>query len=77
MPSFIMHNTVKFQLRNIISFVSGNNTPFVLDTKKVNMEEVIEQFPQYIATMLESVYNPEEPFKHSTAQFVSFCKYCE
>lgn len=59
----------------IISFVSGNCEPFVLDTKSLTLEEIVEGFPSYVAALLELVYDPNVPFAH-TQRFMSFCNYC-
>ncbi|MFT5778548.1 MAG: ATP-dependent helicase/nuclease subunit B [Crocinitomicaceae bacterium] len=61
---------------SIISFVSGKNIPFTLDTKKISIETVIQDFPKYIATILERAYDSELPFLHSDDYF-SYCQYCE
>jgi hypothetical protein len=62
---------------SIISFISGNNIPFVLDTKSCPLEEIIEDFPSYVEKILEEVYDPELPFKHNTKSFISYCQYCD
>lgn len=62
---------------SIISFVSENNRPFPLDTKRISFEEVVENFPLYVGRILESVYDTSQPFQHNAEQFISFCLYCE
>ncbi|MFT5857962.1 MAG: ATP-dependent helicase/nuclease subunit B [Flavobacteriaceae bacterium] len=62
---------------SIISFISGKNEPFTLDTKKIPLQEVIDNFPDYISKILESVYDQEAPFFHDASQFVSYCQYCD
>jgi predicted RecB family nuclease len=62
---------------SIISFISGNNEPFTLDTKKLSLEEVIEEFPNYIGEVLNSVYDVEEAFEHDSSAYFSFCQYCD
>jgi RecB family exonuclease len=60
----------------IISFISGDNMPFILDTQKVELEEVIKNYPLYIGRVLGEMYDDSIPFKHNTTQFVSYCQYC-
>ena len=62
---------------SIISFVSNANEPFKLNTQKMDLEEMIENFPNYIALILEGIYDTEVPFTHNKDQFVSYCKYCD
>lgn len=61
---------------SIISFVSKANEPFTLNTQKMDLEEMIENFPRYIALILEGIYDVDVPFAHNAAQFVSYCGYC-
>lgn len=60
----------------IISLVSGKSEPFSLDLKSNNLEEVIELFPELMATILESVYDTDLPFQHTEKAFFSYCKFC-
>lgn len=62
---------------SIISFVSKANEPFALNTQKMDLEEVIENFPNYIGRILEDMFDPEVPFAHNKNQFVSYCGYCD
>ncbi len=62
---------------SIISFVSKANEPFALNTQKLDLEEVIENFPNYIGRILEDMFDPEVPFAHNKNQFVSYCGYCD
>lgn len=62
---------------SIISFVSGNNEPFTLDTKSIDLEDLVNSFPDYVADILELVYDRDTPFTHNSAQFISYCQYCE
>jgi CRISPR/Cas system-associated exonuclease Cas4 (RecB family) len=62
---------------SIISFVSKANEPFKLNTQKMDLEEMIDNFPNYIALILEGIYNEDVPFSHNKDQFVSFCSYCD
>ncbi|MDX2360570.1 MAG: PD-(D/E)XK nuclease family protein [Crocinitomicaceae bacterium] len=66
-----------FAKSSIISFISGNNEPFTLDTKKMDVNEVIESYPMYIAKILEEMYDSEIPFEHNSGQHFSYCNYCE
>ncbi len=61
---------------SIISFISEKNKPFVLDTKKLDLKEVIADFPKYIGKILGEMYDEEIPFTHTTQHF-SYCQYCE
>ena len=69
------HNN--FATSSIISFISGNNEPFALDTQKMDVNEVIESYPNYIAKILEEMYDSEIPFAHNSGQHFSYCNYCE
>lgn len=60
----------------IISFISGDNTPFILDTQKAELEEVINNYPNYIGRILSEMYDDSIPFKHNSAQYISYCHYC-
>jgi len=62
---------------SIISFISGNNLPFVLDTKKNELEEVIASFPKYIGRILSEMYDSEIPFAHKVKAQHSYCQYCD
>lgn len=62
---------------SIISFVSKANEPFKLNTQKMELEEMIENFPKYIGLILEGIYDTETPFSHNKDQFVSYCQYCD
>lgn len=59
----------------IISFISGKNQPFILNPQSLTTEELVDDFPQYIAAIMEGLYNPEIPFTHTEQQF-SYCQYC-
>ncbi len=61
---------------SIISFVSKANEPFVLNTQKVELEEMIADFPKYIGKILEGIYDVDVPFAHNGGQFVSYCGFC-
>ena len=50
--------------------------PFILDTQKVELEEVIKNYPVYIGRVLGEMYDDSIPFKHNSTQFVSYCQYC-
>lgn len=62
---------------SIISFISGNNVPFVLDTKKSALEDVVDNFPIYIGRILSEMYDDEIPFVHDSSQYFSYCQYCD
>jgi len=62
---------------SIISFVSNANEPFKLNTQKMDLEEMIENFPKYIGLILEGIYDVDVPFSHNKDQFVSYCQYCD
>jgi ATP-dependent helicase/nuclease subunit B len=61
---------------SIISFVSNANEPFKLNTQKMDLEEMIDNFPKYISLILEGVYDEDVPFVHNTDQYFSYCQYC-
>ncbi|MBL4862403.1 MAG: PD-(D/E)XK nuclease family protein [Crocinitomicaceae bacterium] len=70
-------NEHKIAEPNIISFVSANNEPFSLDTKKQTLQEIIEAFPDYIARILEDIYEEDTSFQHQVKGQYSYCQYCE
>jgi RecB family exonuclease len=61
---------------SIISFISGKNKPFTLDTKKMELDEVILNYPNYVGMILSEMFDAEIPFTHTTQHF-SYCQYCE
>ncbi|OFZ55985.1 MAG: hypothetical protein A3D92_00550 [Bacteroidetes bacterium RIFCSPHIGHO2_02_FULL_44_7] len=61
---------------SIISFISGGNEPFTLDTASLDYREVIDNFPTYIGRILEDIYDLDLPFEHTEQQF-SYCNYCQ
>lgn len=62
---------------SIISFVSNANEPFKLNTQKMDLEEMIDNFPNYISLILEGIYDVHVRFVHNKDQFVSYCQYCD
>ena len=60
---------------SIISFISENFKPFVLHGKKLNLEEVIKNYPIYLGYILSEMYDEEKPFMHDEGYF-SYCQYC-
>lgn len=69
------HNVIPTS--SIISFVSKANEPFTLNTQKMDLEEMIENFPKYVGLILEGIYNEDVPFSHNKDQFISYCQYCD
>ena len=61
---------------SIISFVSGQNKPFTLETTGFSLEEMVEDFPKYIGKILEEIYDEEVPFTHDFSKIYSYCQYC-
>lgn len=61
---------------SIVSFVSNQFQPFILDTDKFEIEDQVKKFPTFIGMLLEEIYDPEHPFVHADEYF-SYCKYCE
>jgi RecB family exonuclease len=59
----------------IVSFISGNNQPFVLSAEGVELDSLVDDFPQYIARIMEEVYDLGIPFSH-TEQHHAYCQYC-
>jgi len=61
---------------SIISFISENFKPFVLQGKKIDLEETIKNYPKFLGMILSELYDPDVPFRH-TNEYFSFCKYCD
>ena len=61
---------------SIISFISNNFKPFVLTAKDYDLEEFIENYPEYLGEILTEMYNDEIPFEHKDQGEYSYCKYC-
>lgn len=61
---------------SIISFISGGNVPFTLDSGTLDYQEVIDNYPMYIGKILEEIYDMDLPFQHTEQQF-TFCTYCQ
>lgn len=59
----------------IISFISGGNTPFILDPQSLSLEELVDGFPRYIEQIMDELYDTELSFSHKEQQY-SFCQYC-
>lgn len=66
-----------FAESSIISFVSGKHQPFTLMSKDYKLDEVIKDFPNYIAQILEDIYNTDLPFEHEIKGQFSYCLYCD
>ncbi|GAB5416819.1 MAG: PD-(D/E)XK nuclease family protein [Crocinitomicaceae bacterium] len=75
--AFLYHqNEGKMADPTIISLVSGKSEPFYLDTKSLDLETAIADFPTYMQTILEQVYDTDTAFQHEDTSFFSYCKYC-
>lgn len=61
----------------IISLVSGNNEPFVLDLKQKSFEEIVHRYPDYLKEILSEIFDSEIPFTHQVKGQFSYCRYCE
>lgn len=61
----------------IISLVSGNGSTFELNTRQFSMQEVVDNFEEYLQKILEDIYDTDVPFRHEASEFYSYCKYCE
>ncbi|MBB79292.1 MAG: hypothetical protein CL844_09860 [Crocinitomicaceae bacterium] len=63
---------------SIISFVSNQGEPFILNVKKNDLEMVVSNFPRYLGIIFSEMYNDEIPFSHveENGEF-SYCEYCD
>lgn len=61
---------------SIISFVSGQNKPFTLQTSAFNLPQMVEDFPIYLGKILEDIYDDEVAFTHDFSKMHSYCQYC-
>ena len=76
--AFLYHqNESKIAEPSIVSFVSGNNTPFNLDLQSLSLNTVIEEFPEYIRLILEDIFDQDTPFVHQSKEQFSFCQHCD
>ena len=71
----INHNVIPQS--SIISFVSGQGQPFVLDVKNNNLDTVVNNFPKYLGIILSEIYNEKIPFSHNEEEQYSYCEYCD
>ena len=62
---------------SIVSFVSGKNKPFVLSGSKLEVGDLIRNYPVYLGKILESVFDPNMPFEHQVKGQFSYCDFCE
>lgn len=69
-------NEGKLAQPTIISLVSNKSEPFYLDLMSLNLETAVNDFPLYLQTILQDVYNSEIPFLHKEPGRFSYCKYC-
>lgn len=60
----------------IYSFLDTEANLRALSAGKLNLDEIVADFPNEIAMLLEEIYNTDTPFVHTTA-YHSYCKYCE
>lgn len=60
---------------SIISFISGGFKPFTLNTRGLDLKEIVEEFPSYLEELLQEIYDDSIPFEHQE-QHYSYCKYC-
>lgn len=61
----------------IISFISGSFTPFHLDTKGLDLNDVVDDYPRILGKVFSDIYNQETQFEHKQKGQISYCKYCE
>jgi RecB family exonuclease len=59
----------------IISFVNLNDGPFNINPGQLDLNRVVELFPEVLQEFLHEIYDPEIPFEHKEA-FKSYCQYC-
>ena len=75
--AFLYHqNEGKLAQPTIISLVSSKSQPFYLDLMSINLETAVNDFPLYLETILQDVYNPAVPVVHNESERFSYCKYC-
>jgi ATP-dependent helicase/nuclease subunit B len=60
----------------IISFISLNDGPFALETGNLTLDQVMDQFPLVLQSILEKIYDSKVDFEHNSKAFNSFCSYC-
>jgi len=60
----------------IYSFLDAEAQLHGLNAGKLDLDEIVSEFPNEIAALLEEIYDVGTPFTHTFA-YHSFCKYCE
>ena len=61
----------------IVSLISKNNEFLALETNAVSLEQIIADFPAYLARVFEDIYDQQSTFDHVDKGEFSYCKYCE
>jgi ATP-dependent exoDNAse (exonuclease V) beta subunit len=61
---------------SIYSLVNIHDGLFPLQGE-LTIEECAALFPEFVRQVVDELFDPEIPFEHKAAQFISFCKYCE
>ncbi len=64
------------EMTEIVSFISGGDTHFPMQTGTYTLNELMELFPEMIANILSDLYDTEQPFEHIERGAFSFCMYC-
>ncbi len=62
---------------SIISFISNKNQPFTLEPTRVELKELLKEFPVYLGQLMEEIYDAEVPFRHDGGKMFSYCQYCD
>jgi len=61
---------------SIYSLVNIHDGLFPLQGE-LTIEECAAVFPEFVRQVVDELFDPEIPFEHQPAQYISFCKYCE
>ncbi|TNE70759.1 MAG: PD-(D/E)XK nuclease family protein [Bacteroidetes bacterium] len=59
----------------IYSFLDTDSRLKVLKASKLDLDELVKDFPNEIGLILADIYNTDEPFTHAQ-KYYSYCKYC-
>ncbi len=61
----------------IISLINSTERPFILDSKFMNISDIIKHFPRFMEQLYTDIYDQNKPFEHKPSYENSFCKYCD
>lgn len=61
----------------IISLINNTQSPVKMDSKFMNIKEMVTIFPKFMEELILDIYDTTTPFLHVQSYEVSYCKYCD